>query len=476
MRPSGWSLRGQLIRSLTLGITLSWLAAAALAVLAVRFELHEEFDSVLQETAQHLLPAILADHGAVLDLPAGDAHPPTLPAVPHDEYITYQVLTAEGQVKLRSHQAPMRPFVLPVTTGFAWDAAGRRVYSELSVDGRYAIEIAEPAGHRREPIINAILLLLLPLGGLVPVAIWLIRRSVRHGLKPLLAVQREIAGRSRSNLRPLPISSLPEELGTLVADVNLLLQRLSLALESERSFAANSAHELRTPVAAAMAQTQVLAARLGEDTPLGQRALAIVAEMRRMSRLAERLLQLSRADSGMAMAGEPQDVLPLVELLVEDANRQSGQAGRIRLDTGGAESFLLAADLDALGIAIRNLLDNALLHGTADGIVAVRLAPGPEIIVGNDGPVVAAADLARLTERFHRLDTDRPGSGLGLAIVETIMRQMGGALRLHSPARGMATGFEAVLAFPPDARGKGQKSSEKLTNPAFRQLGVSSPS
>ena len=476
MRPSGWSLRGQLIRSLTLGITLSWLAAAALAVLAVRFELHEEFDSVLQETAQHLLPAILADHGAVLEVPAGDAHPPTLPAVPHDEYITYQVLTVDGQVKLRSHQAPMRPFVLPVATGFAWDAVGRRVYSELSVDGRYAIEIAEPAGHRREPIVSATLLLLLPLGGLVPVAIWLIRRSVRHGLKPLLAVQREISGRSRSNLRPLPISSLPEELGTLVADVNLLLQRLSLALESERSFAANSAHELRTPVAAAMAQTQVLAAHLGEDTPLGQRALAIVAEMRRMSRLAERLLQLSRADSGVAMAGEPQDVLPLVELLVEDANRQSGQAGRIRLDAGGAVRFLLAADLDALGIAIRNLLDNALLHGTADGIVAVRLAPGPEIIVSNDGPVVAAADLARLTERFHRLDADRPGSGLGLAIVETIVRQMGGALRLHSPARGLPTGFEAVLEFPPDARGKGQQSSENPNNPAFRQLGVSSPS
>ncbi len=357
----------------------------------------------------------------------------------------------DGQVKLRSHQAPMRPFVLPVATGFAWDAVGRRVYSELSVDGRYAIEIAEPAGHRREPIVNAILLLLLPLGGLVPVAIWLIRRSVRRGLKPLLAVQREIAGRSRSNLAPLPVAGLPEELGTMVVDVNQLLLRLAHAMESERSFAANSAHELRTPVAAAMAQTQVLAARLGEDTPLGQRALAIVAEMRRMARLAERLLQLSRAEAGLAMTGEAQDVLPLLELLVADANRQAGQAGRFRLDRGGAGSFILAADLDTLGIAFRNLLDNALLHGTPGGEILVRLGPGLEIAVSNDGPVVPAANLSRLTERFHRLDADRPGSGLGLAIVESIMRQMGGALRLHSPARGAAAGFEAVLAFPAPA-------------------------
>jgi two-component system OmpR family sensor kinase len=448
MKTSGWTLRGRLIRSLTLSIILAWLAAAALAVLAVRFELHEEFDSVLQETAQHLLPSILADHGAALMAAPASAIPPTLPAVPHDEYITYQILNRDGQVLLRSHQAPMRAFVLPVATGFAWDSMGRRVYSELSVDGRHAIEIAEPAGHRNEPIINAILLLLLPLGGLVPVAIWLIRRSVRHGLRPLLALQREIADRSRNNLTPLPVCSLPQELGGMVGDVNLLLQRLAMAMEGERSFAANSAHELRTPVAAAMAQTQVLAAHLGEATPLGQRALAIVAELRRMSHLAERLLQLSRADAGVAMAGDTLDALPLVAMLVEDANRQAGQADRVRLETGDTADFTVRADLDTLGIAIRNLLDNALLHGTPDGVISLRLGPGRVVSVSNDGPLVNPAELATLTERFRRLDDNRPGSGLGLAIVDTIMRQVGGALRLYSPARRASTGFEAVLEFP----------------------------
>ncbi len=448
MKASGWTLRGRLIRSLALGIILSWLAAAALAVLAVRFKLHEEFDSVLQETAQHLLPSILADYGVALKAAPASATPPTLPAVPHDEYITYQILSLDGQVQLRSHQAPMQAFVLPVATGFAWDPLGRRVYSELSVDGRHAIEIAEPAGHRTEPIIHTILLLLLPLGGLVPVAIWFIRRSVRHGLAPLLALQREIAGRSRSNLKPLPVSSLPEELGRMVADVNLLLHRLAQAMESERSFAANSAHELRTPVAAAMAQTQLLAAHLGEATPLGRRALAIVAELRRMSHLAERLLQLSRADAGVAMASDTLDALPLVAMLAADADRQAGHAGRVRLETGGAASFIVRADLDTLGIAIRNLLDNALLHGTPDGVILLRLGPGRVLSVSNDSPLVEPAELATLTERFRRLDDNRPGSGLGLAIVETIIRQLGGTLHLHSPARGMMTGFEAVLEFP----------------------------
>ncbi len=442
-----WTLRGRLTRSLTLGITLSWLSAAALAVVAVRFELHEEFDSVLQETAQHLLPSTLEEHRPVLETTNLGTAPPTLPAVPHDEYITYQILTVDGQVRLRSHQAPMRAYLLPVVTGFGWDPQGRRVYTEMSVDGQHAIEIAEPAGHRAEPIVDAIFSLLLPLGALVPLAIWLIHRSVRRGLSPLTAVQQEIASRSRSNLEPLPAAGLPAELVTMVTDVNLLLQRLALAMEGERSFAANSAHEMRTPVAAAMAQTQLLASHLGEATPLGQRALAICEDLRRMSRLAERLLQLSRAEAGVAMAGGLLDALPLVVMLVEDANRQVAEPHRIRLETGGATSFMVRAEIDMLGIAVRNLLDNALLHGAAEGVVSLRVGPGPVLSVSNDGPVVAAAELATLTERFRRLDDDRPGSGLGLAIVNTIAQQFGGALRLHSPARGSTQGFEVEFAF-----------------------------
>lgn len=445
MTPSGWTLSGRLIRTLTLWLSLCWVVGTGLAALAVRYEMNEVFDSVLQETAQHLLPEILNQHAAVL---VDGRAPGSLPAVPHDEYITYQVLTASGEVRLRSHQAPDTPFILPLEAGFAWDAEGRRIYTEASVDGRFAIQIAEPAGHRGHAVLSAILLLLAPLGGMLPVAAWMVRRSVTRGLTPLRLLQREVAARGGGNLAPLPISALPEELVQLVADMNLLLRRLAQALDSERSFARNSAHELRTPVAAALIQTQLLAAHLGETTPMGERAQAIAAELRRLGRLAERLLQLSRAEAGVTLGGDLVDLVPLAHLLVNEFAGQPGMAGRLHFDPGSEPCLMVRGDLDALGIVLRNLLENAVLHGDPAVPITLRLGPGRSVTLRNGAAVIPAETLARLKEPFHRLDHHAAGTGLGLAIVETIMRQAGGTLVLHSPPPGATTGFEAALTFP----------------------------
>lgn len=448
MTRPGWTLAGRLTRSLTIGLTLCWVLGAALASLMVRYELNEVFDSVLQETAQHMLPDILRNHAAVLEGPASAEVPDTLPAVPHDEYVTYQVLSVAGVVRLRSHQAPSAAYLLPVTPGFAWDGAGRRVYTELSVDGRFAIQIAEPAGHRQEAVWGAILLLLLPLAGLLPVVVWLIRHNVRGGLAPVTQLQREVAARGGGNLSPLPASRLPEELALLVTDMNQLLSRLAKALESERSFARNSAHELRTPIAAALVQTQLLAAHLGEATPMGERALAIAAELRRMGRLAERLLQLARAEAGVAASMEVVDLLPLLRLLVEEFAAEAGP-GRITVETNGIAAFPVRGDLDALGIALRNLLENALRHGEPDMPVRFTLGPGRRLSLRNAAPPIPPAALEQLKRPFQRHNQHVAGTGLGLAIVDRIMRQAGGALLLHAPPPGAESGFETVLEFPP---------------------------
>ncbi|MEI6162622.1 MAG: HAMP domain-containing sensor histidine kinase, partial [Roseococcus sp.] len=423
MTPSGWTLSGRLIRSLAVGFAFCWLLGAGLTSLAVNYELNEVFDSVLQETAQHLLPEVLAQQGAPLDGPMDGQAPASLPAVPHDEYITYQIMTASGTVRLRSHQAPAEAYILPVEPGFAWNALGQRIYTELSVDGRHAIQIAEPAGHRREAVLYTILLLLLPLAGLLPIAVWLVRRSVRKGLMPLQELEAELAARGGGNLAPLSMSSLPMELARLVGDMNLLLHRLARALDHERGFARNSAHELRTPVAAALVQTQLLAAHLGETTPMGQRALEIADELKRLGRIAERLLQLSRAESGVALACEAVDLYAVARLVFEEFERLPEAAGRLRFDAGGLTRLTVRGDMDALGIALHNLLENALRHGDPSEPVTLRLGPGPRLSVTNGAPVIPPAALARLTQPFERLDHAAAGTGLGLAITETIMRQ-----------------------------------------------------
>ena len=104
-------------------------------------------------------------------------------------------------------------------------------------------------------------------------------------------------------------------------------------------------------------------------------------------------------------------------------------------------------DIDAFGIALRNLLENARLYGLASEPIRVEVSDGT-IDISNGGPAVPPEQLAKLTNRFVRARADTQGSGLGLAIVETLLRQSGGRLDLLSPAPGQTDGFCARVILP----------------------------
>jgi len=226
------------------------------------------------------------------------------------------------------------------------------------------------------------------------------------------------------------------------------MTRLAQLLESEREFAANSAHELRTPLAAARAQTQLLADDLRQSSQ-GVRAKNILGLLDRLSRLVEKLLQLSRAEAGVGMSGtcNAKEVVGIVVDGYRSHARKEQSSVCFSVDAAAKPD--IAIDADALGIVLHNLIDNALAHGSDGEPVQITLGPSSTISVANRGPVVSASVMPRLRERFSRGKTKVDGSGLGLSIVETIMRQAGGNMELYSPARGCADGFEVVLTFRP---------------------------
>jgi len=244
----------------------------------------------------------------------------------------------------------------------------------------------------------------------------------------------------------LATTGLPNELALIVRDVNRLIERLGAALEAERAFAANSAHEMRTPVAAALAQVQRLGAELA-GTPQHARIQQIEDALRRLAARVAKLLQLSRADSGIAVSSERADLLPILQLVIDEYARTPDNSGRI-VFAGGAERLPARIDIDAFAIVFRNLLENALLHGDRRLPVRVSIAPDRSIHIANGSPVVPPDVLKRLTHRFFRGRTTAEGSGLGLAIAQRILEQAGAALELHSPAIGASDGFEAVIRFP----------------------------
>ncbi len=219
-------------------------------------------------------------------------------------------------------------------------------------------------------------------------------------------------------------------------------------MQSERAFAANSAHELRTPLAAARAQAQLLADDLKERRE-GARAVNILGLLDRLSQLVEKLLQLSRAEAGVGMSGQcnPQEVARIVA----DGYRYHlrNNAGSIQITIDPRAEHEVAIDQDALGIVLHNLIDNALAHGAAGAPVQIAIGAGATLSVVNRGPVIPSEDMPKLRERFSRGDTTGEGSGLGLSIVDTIMRQSGGRMDLYSPARDSADGFEVALTFRP---------------------------
>lgn len=438
----------RLILWLTATVVVFWLGAAILGAAVMREEFDEVFDSALAETGQRLLPLVIDE----LSLHEGgdddedDGEPWTIEPgdIPdHDEYLTYQVRSADGRVLLRSHDADREPFAAPLKQGY-FDTATARIYTIAGSRAGIFLQVADPLGHRTEAVMEGALALTLPLIALIPLsmaAIWLI---VRRALAPVTVLRSAIGERNGMNLAPLDTGGLPVELTSIAVAVDDLLRRLRAALDAERQFAANSAHELRTPIAGALAQTQRLIAEL-PDGVARERAARIEESLVRLTRLSEKLLQLARAESGIGLAAEPTDLVPVLRMVVDDFARSVQSGGRIRLDVAPGARLEKAVDVDAFAIVLRNLLENALIHGADDEPVRVTVDPEGIVSVRNGGPVIPAERLGELIGRFSRGNTAGVGAGLGLAIAESFARHMDGRLELRSPPSGEVDGFEARL-------------------------------
>ncbi|WP_035714007.1 sensor histidine kinase [Azorhizobium doebereinerae] len=445
--PRRWSLRRRLALWLAVGVTALWLAAVAVAGLVLRHAIDELFDSALQEVAQRVLPLAYAE---LLSRDGGAGTTQHMARIgPHREYITYVVRDAEGRELLQSSDADLMKIPRGLAPGFH-TTERLRTYTEAAVQGTVLVTTAEELAHRGAALRHAVAALIWPLVALVPIALLGVWLSVRLSLKPVVAFRRAIEARGRGNLAPVAGEGLPDEMAPVAESVNALIERLRGTLEAERGFTANSAHELRTPIAAALAQAQRLVAELPEGAAV-ERARSVVTALRRLARLSEKLLQLAKAEGGGLLAESPAPLGPVLRHVIEEIDRQSdgGDALIVSIPPDGGP--LSDLDPDAFAILARNLIENALKHGTPDAPVRVQLGEGL-FEVSNHGAVVPADRLERLTRPFERGPTRSEGSGLGLAIAAAICRGAGLSLQLASPIPDEADGFRATVRFTASPR------------------------
>ena len=436
------SLQKQLLIRLGWVLCVLWLLGLLLAGLVLRQALNQSFDSALQETAERILPlAVVESYNREQDQVIQQ-----LPALrAHDEYLTYQVQTADGQVLLQSHAARQQSFIqnTPLTEGFT-DHAGHRLYITSAVSGHFFIQVAEPLAQRRAAISNSLLALALPLLLIAPLSLLLAALLVRAALQPVRAYGAALEQRGAADLSPIQDSSLPQELEPMVQAVNQLMARLRKALDAERHFTANAAHELRTPLATVMAQLQRLQKKLTDADALA-RAEQMAVSLRQLTAMADKLLQLARAEGAGLQATTEQDIGELLQLLVNEW--QTRAAGRLQLDLP-QQPVLLPVDVDALALLVSNLLENAIKHGSPDQPINLRLNPDACLSVINHCATLSASQLDHLQERFYRGTTQSSGAGLGLAIAASLVQGMGGRMQLFSPARGQQQGFEVQVQLP----------------------------
>jgi two-component system OmpR family sensor kinase len=457
-----WSLERRLRRYVLLAVSLLWLVGAGLSLYWQWQEMAEVLDAAQEEMAINLLR-----------LPAMDASVEVFKALPkpqtaHDQTVLSQVFTTDGKLLWRSLEAPETPLARIDTSGFVNTSQWRIVVRAAPALNRVSI-VATSLQDSYEALIDGAQALFVPLLILLPLTAWGLTWLLRRAFVQTDSLRQTLRERNEQDLGPLPTSGLPAEIVPLVDEINLQFSQLKQARDAERSFAANSAHELRTPIAAALAQLRRLAHDV-DDLPgldaerqmvLTQRMTSVDRQLNKLQRLCVKLLQLSRAQSGVACTAAPVNLLQLAQFVLEEFSVQVHQ-GRLTIIApqaadGRAREVQALGDMDALGIALRNLIENGLEHGGPGAKVQVRVTDHPAIEVIDDGPGLNGADIDQLMEPFQRGATAASGHGIGLAIVRSIAAQMQGVLEFESPCahgRGMLVRIKLRPAMAPASEGR----------------------
>jgi signal transduction histidine kinase len=286
-------------------------------------------------------------------------------------------------------------------------------------------------------IVVALLLGLPLLGLIVGVATFLF---VGRTLRPVEAMRAQAALITARNLHErLPVPAAADEIAALAETMNTMLDRIEAASAAQRRFVGDASHELRSPLATVQANADLLEA--ADLPPAAERSVGrIRRESARMGRLVDDLLLLARADDN-GLRQRRQDV-DLDDIVYTERERLSLEHPGLDV-RASLQPVRVVGDADGLLRVVRNLIDNAARHAAHTVTISVGARDGTaEIVIGNDGPPIAAGDRERIFGRFVRLDDSRSrsdgGSGLGLAIARDIVTAHGGALCVDDLDRGAA--------------------------------------
>lgn len=438
------SVQFKLSLTLSLVILIAAIVAGAFSFLSAFNEAHELQDDVLRQVVQWVDPHRLSpsvpyiatrlDHGneesRVIVQRLGDGNPSSL-GVDAGGTLALPTTLIDGLHTLQIDGETFR--VLVSTT-----SAGERIAA------------AQESGFRDEIARNGALRTVMPFLVLVPVLLLIVADLVRKMFLPIATLSKEIDQRDERELHSIEDRHLPAEVRPFAVAINRLLARVEQAMESQRRFVADAAHELRSPLTALSLQAERVASAEMSDT--ARERLSILRQgIERGRNLLDQLLTLARAQS---IADSPQasvSVQYIFRRVLEDL-MPLASAKRIDIGVEGTQDAQVwVAELDMVAM-VKNLIDNAIRYTPEGGRVDLSVTTAEELAVLNirdNGPGIPLTERQRVFAPFYRtLGSAQIGSGLGLSIVQAIADRVGARVHLDFSNAEEQKGLDVALVIP----------------------------
>mgnify|MGYP001407061306 CR=1 FL=1 len=438
------SLRRRLFLILVAATGLIWLCGFIWIFIGARVELERVLDTRLKEAAR-MVNSLVGNGGPALSGAAG------VPPGPenYEHQLSCQIWSLDGHLIARSGSAP-DIFLTDRTSGFSQrtiNGEAWRVYSIENAASGVRVMIGDRLGQRDQLAADLVKGLIIPALLILPVLGGLIWLSLGRGLRPLIDMAGALQTRSADDMRPIDPQNAPAEIRPLADALNGLFAKVETAWQHEREITAFAAHELRTPLAGLKTQAQI--AKAAVDPAMRQSALdQILVSVDRTTRLVRQLLALAKLDAGLESGCD--EVVSVGEVLEEVVAALPPSTGAIQVVVDSRlRTLRVRVKREILGIALRNLHENALQHTPEGGTVSWRMALDERgVVLEDEGPGIPAAELPLVSQRFFRGKyRSASGCGLGLAIVEAVLKRTGGTLVLEN--REGERGLRAVVSLQP---------------------------
>lgn len=416
-------------RRLSVTLSVAILIVAVLAGLFAFFsaldEAHEMQDAHLQQIA-----GLFDRQQMSLSYPAAQS----LVNDDEESRVVIQYLADGSHASATDDNRIPLPFPTTLTDGLSTvNIAGEDFRALVRTTARgERIVVAQETGVRDQEARESAWRSLLPFLILFAVLLLVVGDLVRKLFRPIAVLSDEIDRRDKQALHPIDEQHLPSEIRPFVVAINRLLGRVADAMETQRRFIADAAHELRSPMTALSLQAERLAAS-DMPMPARERLQPLTQGIERGRKLIDQLLALAAAQSTAERRPEAVWVHDVFRRILEDS---MPLAERKNLDIGveSLDDLQVMINPMDLMILLRNLLDNAIRYTPEKGQIDLSVArAGAKAIVQikDSGPGINAEEQQRVFDPFYRsLGTDESGSGLGLSIVKAIADRSGADIHL----------------------------------------------